>query len=175
MKMLFQLFWTFFKIGTFTFGSGYAMIPMIKKEVVDKKKWFEAEDFFNQFTLASSAPGPFALNTAVFVGYKVRGWWGALASVLGAVLPSFTIILLIAMYFTEVRDNPVVAAAFKGIMPAVTALIAVPFFKMVKSLKWYFIPLALVVMVAIWKFGLSPVWCLLAGGVAGLAITFFKK
>ena len=119
MKTLLQLFWAFFKIGAFTFGSGYAMIQMIEKEVVDKRKWFEKDEFYDQFALASSAPGPFALNTAVFVGYKLKGWWGSLAAVCGAVLPSFLIILAIAMYLTDFRDNRYVEAAFKGIRPAV--------------------------------------------------------
>lgn len=175
MKLLFQLFWTFFKIGTFTFGSGYAMIPMIEREVVDKKKWFEKEDFYNQFTLASSAPGPFALNTAVFVGYKVCGWWGSLAAVIGATLPSFTIIILIAVYFTEIRNNPTVEAAFKGLMPAVTAMIAVPFIRMLLRLKWYFIPLALAVMLLIWMAGISPVYFILIGGATGLLTAYFRK
>ena len=91
MKTLLQLFWAFFKIGAFTFGSGYAMIPMIEKEVVDKRKWFEKDEFYDQFALASSAPGPFALNTAVFVGYKLKGWWGSLAAVCGAVLLKLSI------------------------------------------------------------------------------------
>lgn len=175
MKLLFQLFWSFFKIGTFTFGSGYAMIPMIEREVVDRKKWFEKEDFYNQFSLASSAPGPFALNTAVFVGYKVRGWWGSLAAVLGAVLPSFTIIILIAIYFTDFKDNPTVEAAFKGIRPAVIALIAVPFVRMLQPLKWYFIVLAIAVALVIWQIGISPIYFILTGALIGTVVTFFRK
>lgn len=175
MKLLFQLFWSFFKIGTFTFGSGYAMIPMIEREVVDRKKWFEKEDFYNQFSLASSAPGPFALNTAVFVGYKVYGWWGALAAVLGAVLPSFTIIILIAIYFTDFKENPTVEAAFRGIRPAVIALIAVPFVRMLQPLKWYFILLAIAVALVIWQLGISPIYFILTGAIIGILTTFFRK
>lgn len=175
MNILLQLFWSFFKIGAFTFGSGYAMIPMIEKEVVDRKKWFDKEDFYNQFTLAQSAPGPFALNTAVFVGYKMKGWWGSLAAVLGAVLPSFTIILLIAVYLTGFRDNSYVEAAFKGIRPAVIALIAVPFVNMLKKLKWYFIILAIAVALVICYCGISPIWFILSGGVIGLILSFWGK
>lgn len=175
MNILLQLFWSFFKIGAFTFGSGYAMIPMIEREVVDRKKWFDREDFYNQFTLAQSAPGPFALNTAVFVGYRLKGWWGSLAAVLGAVLPSFTIILLIAVYLTGFRGNSYVEAAFKGIRPAVIALIAVPFVNMLKKLKWYFIILAVAVALIICWCGVSPIWFILSGGIIGLVLSFWGK
>ena len=175
MKILFQLFWTFFKIGAFTFGSGYAMIPMIEKEVVDRRKWFDKDDFYDQFALASSAPGPFALNTAVFVGYKLKGWWGSLAAVLGAVIPSFVIILVIAVYLTEFQDNRYVEAAFKGIRPAVIALIAVPFINMLKRLPWYFMLLGLAVAAAICWLGVSPIWFILAGAIIGVVLTFNAK
>lgn len=175
MKILLQLFWAFFKIGAFTFGSGYAMIPMIEKEVVDRKKWFDKEEFYDQFALASSAPGPFALNTAVFVGYKMAGWWGALVAVLGAVIPSFVIILVIAIYLTEFSDNPYVIAAFKGIRPAVIALIAVPFINMLKRLPWYFMILGCVVAAVICYLGVSPIWFILAGVLIGVVLTFYEK
>ena len=175
MKTLLQLFWAFFKIGAFTFGSGYAMIPMIEKEVVDRRKWFEKYEFYDQFALASSAPGPFALNTAVFVGYKIKGWWGSLAAVLGAVIPSFVIILVIAIYLTEFSDNRSVVAAFKGIRPAVIALIAVPFINMLKKLPWYFMLLAVAVALVVCYLGVSPIWFILAGAIAGVILTFYAK
>ena len=175
MKTLLQLFWTFFKIGAFTFGSGYAMIPMIEKEVVDRRKWFERDEFYDQFALASSAPGPFALNTAVFVGYKLKGWWGSLFAVLGAVLPSFLIILLIAMYLSGFRGNRYVEAAFKGIRPAVIALIAVPFINMLKKLPWYFMLLGAAVAAVICYLGVSPIWFILAGAAIGLVLTWRAK
>ena len=175
MKTLLQLFWAFFKIGAFTFGSGYAMIPMIEKEVVDKRKWFEKDEFYDQFALASSAPGPFALNTAVFVGYKLKCWWGSLAAVCGAVLPSFIIILVIAMYLTDFRGNRYVEAAFKGIRPAVIALIAVPFINMLKQLPWYFMLLGAAVAAVICYLGVSPIWFILAGAAIGLVMTWRAK
>ena len=175
MKIIIQLFWAFFKIGAFTFGSGYAMIPMIEKEVVDRKKWFDKEEFYDQFALASSAPGPFALNTAVFVGYKMAGWWGALVAVLGAVIPSFVMKLVIAIYLTEFSDNPYVIAAFKGIRPAVIALIAVPFINMLKRLPWYFMILGCVVAAVICYLGVSPIWFILAGVLIGVVLTFYEK
>ena len=175
MKTLLQLFWAFFKIGACTFGSGYAMIPMIEKEVVDRRKWFDKDDFYDQSALASSAPGPFALNTAVFVGYKMKGWWGSLAAVLGAVIPSFVIILVIAIYLTEFSDNRYVEAAFKGIRPAVIALIAVPFINMLKKLPWYFMVLGCAVAAVICYLGVSPIWFILVGAATGVILTFYEK
>ena len=173
--MLWELFWTFFKLGTFTFGSGYAMIPMIEREVVERKKWFDREDFYNQFTLAQSAPGPFALNTAVFVGYKMKGWWGSLISVIGVSISPFVIILLIAVYLSEFSTNPIVEAAFKGIRPAIIAMIAVPFINMMKGLRWYFIALAIGVAVVVWLTGISPIWLLLTGAAVGVSVALSGK
>lgn len=175
MKSLLQLFWSFFKIGAFTFGSGYAMIPMIEKEVVDRRKWFDRNDFYDQFALASSAPGPFALNTAVFVGYQRKGWLGSLFAVLGAVLPSFLIILLIAVYLTGFRENRYVEAAFKGIRPAVIALIAVPFLNMLKKLPWAFRILGCAAAVLICYAGISPVWFILAGAIIGVVQSLYVR
>ena len=175
MKVLLQLFWAFFKIGAFTFGSGYAMIPMIEKEVVDRRKWFDKDDFYDQFALASAAPGPFSLNTAVFVGYKLKGWWGALFAVLGAVIPSFVIILLIAIYLTDFRGNRYVEAAFKGIRPAVIALIAVPFINMLKKLPWYLMILAVAVALVICYLGVSPIWFILGGAAIGIVQSLYAK
>ena len=169
-----ELFWSFFKIGAFTFGSGYAMLPIIEKEVVDRKKWFESEDFYNHLALAQSSPGPIALNTAVFVGYRMRGWVGALTAVLGSVIPCFAIILTIAIFLGDIRDNQYVDAAFKGIRPAVVALIAVPCVRMLRPLKWPFIILGLAAASAIWLTGISAIWFIVAGAAAGIAEVLIK-
>lgn len=174
MPVLWQLFWSFFKIGAFTFGSGYAMIPMIEKEVVDRKKWFDSEDFYNNLALAQSSPGPIALNTAVFVGYRMGGWAGALAAVLGSVIPCFSIILIIAIFLGDIRDNAYVDAAFKGIRPAVVALIAVPFIRMLKPLKWPIVCLGIAAALAIWQTSVSPIWFIVAGAAAGIIEVLFK-
>ena len=105
--MLWSLFISFLKIGAFTFGGGYAMVPLIEREVIDNRGWVQREDFLDLLTIAQSAPGPIALNTAVFVGYRIAGIWGALSSLLGIVIPSFTIILLVAIFFADIRDNSV--------------------------------------------------------------------
>ena len=100
--MLWSLFISFLKIGAFTFGGGYAMVPLIEREVIDNRGWVQREDFLDLLTIAQSAPGPIALNTAVFVGYRIAGIWGALSSLLGIVIPSFTIILLVAIFFADI-------------------------------------------------------------------------
>ncbi|MGE5593319.1 MAG: chromate transporter [Betaproteobacteria bacterium] len=124
MRLLLQMFWSFFKIGAFTFGGGYAMVPLIQKEVVDARKWVGGEEFIDMLGLAQTAPGPVAVNTSVFVGYKTAGFVGAVVAVLGATLPSFLIILAVAIFFSEIRHLPAAEAAFAGVRPAVVALVA---------------------------------------------------
>ena len=126
MQSLATIFVSFLKIGMFTFGGGYAMLPLIERELITKRKWIEQKEFLDLLTLAQSVPGPIAVNTSVFVGYKVRGLRGAAAALLGTVTSSFVIILAIAIFFAGIRQNPVVDAAFKGMRPAVVALIVVP-------------------------------------------------
>lgn len=172
-----QMFMSFVRIGSFTIGGGYAMIPLIQKEVVENKKWMDAREFVDMLALAQSAPGVIAINTAIFIGYKMKGIKGSLVTTLGSALPSFVIILLIAVVFTNFRDNSVVERIFKGIRPAVVALIAAPLYKMAKSAgvtwKTIFIPVAAVLL--IWLAGISPVWVVvaaIAGGIIyGLAKT----
>ena len=105
MRELLTMFGSFFKIGLFTFGGGYAMVPIIQREVIDHRGWVDRDEFVELLTLAQSAPGPIALNTSVFVGYKMRGYAGALAALLGVVVPAFTVILLVAIYFAQFREN----------------------------------------------------------------------
>ena len=124
-----QSFKTFLKIGAFTLGGGYAMIPIIEAEVVDKYKWIEKEEFLDLIAIAQSCPGVFAINVSIFIGYKLRKLRGALCTCLGTALPSFLIILLIAMFFKRFEDNTTVEAIFRGIRPAVVALIAAPLLK----------------------------------------------
>lgn len=162
-------FKTFFKIGLFTFGGGYAMIPMIESEVVDKKKWVEKEEFLDMIAIAQSCPGVFAINASIFIGYKLSKMRGAICTSLGTALPSFLIILLIAMFFHSFMDVPWVAAMFRGIRPAVVALIAVPTFNLAKSAKislsncWIPIVSALL----IWGIGVNPIFIIIAAGIGG--------
>lgn len=172
-----EAFKTFFKIGAFTLGGGYAMISIIQNEVVVKKKWIPEDQFVDLIAVAQSCPGVLAANISVFVGYKMRKTLGALVTCLGAILPSFLIILCIALFFHQFMDIPWVAAMFRGIRPAVVALIAVPTFTLAKSAK---ISLAncwipIVTAIAIWLLGVNPVYAILAAGLGGFLYGKFIK
>ena len=166
---VFELFKTFFKIGAFTLGGGYAMIPIIESEVVEKHQWVKREEFIDLIAVAQSCPGVFAINISIFIGYKLRQLKGALCTSLGTALPSFLIILLIALFFHRFMDVPWIAAMFRGIRPAVVALIAVPTFNMARSAKiglancW--IPIATALL--IWALGVNPIYILIAAGLGG--------
>jgi chromate transporter len=118
-----QLFLTFLKIGAFTFGGGYAMIPIIQKEIVEKRKWITDDDILEIIAIAESTPGPIAINSATFVGYRVAGFFGAFFATLGVVLPSFVIILLISFVLREFQHINAVQYAFNGIRAGVLALL----------------------------------------------------
>lgn len=170
MKQYWELFISFVKIGVFTFGGGYAMIPIIQQEVITRRGWIGEQEFLDLLTLAQSAPGPISLNTAVFVGYKMYGYRGALTSLAGVVLPSFVIMLLIAVFFAQVRHNAIIDAAFKGIRPVVVALMFAPIIGFTKGLRGYIVAVAAAIALAIWYWGISPVYLLFAGGVIGVLI-----
>ena len=164
-----EAFITFFKIGLFTLGGGYAMIPIIEAEVVDKRHWVSREVFMDLIAVAQSCPGVFAINISTFIGYKLKKRRGAITCAVGTALPSFLIILAIAMFFHQFQDNPVVAAIFRGIRPAVVALIAVPTFNLAKSAKisWVncWIPIGGALL--IWLLGVSPILIILAAAIGG--------
>ena len=168
--MLLKLFTTFFKIGLFCFGGGFAMIPLIQREVIERHKWIDERDFLDMLVLAQSTPGPIAVNTAVFMGYKMAGTMGAIAATLGTVLPSFIVILLLALFFAEVRDNRYVDAAFRAMRPAVVALIVAPLIGLVKGMKWYLMAVAAVVAIAVWYFGFSPAYLIGLSLVVGVVV-----
>ncbi len=169
---LWDLFVSFLKIGLFTFGGGYAMIPLIKDEVIGRRKWVREDSFLELLTLAQSAPGPISLNTAVFVGYSARGFKGALCALAGVVLPSFVIILVIAIFFQRIAENKYAAAALKGMRPAVIALMLGPVLGLSKGLGFWRILAALAAAAGVWWVGLSPIYFILAGATVGIALTF---
>lgn len=175
MAELLKIFYSFFKIGLFTFGGGFAMIPLIEREVIERRGWIAKDDFVDMLVLAQSAPGPIALNTAVFAGYKVRGFAGAMAAVLGVVVPSFSIILLVAIFFANIRYNPVVDAAFKGMRPAVVALIVAPLMGIVKGMAWWAMAVVVAVGLMVWYFSISPIFFLVAGAAAGVIYVFLTS
>ena len=169
MKIYFELFWIFFKIGAFTLGGGYAMVPLIQNEIVGKKKWIEKEDFVDMLALAHSAPGALAVNTAVFVGYKIKGVSGALVTAIAGLLPSVIIIWILAALFTNFQNNPYIIKAFKAIRPMVVALIAVSVYTIGKQAKINRITAWIVVMVAglVSYFRFPPIAIIIAGAVSG--------
>lgn len=166
---LLKLFVTFFRIGLFTFGGGYAMIPLIENDVVERNGWLKKDEFLDLLAVAQSAPGIFAVNMAVFVGYKLRGKRGALAASFGCVLPSVVIILLIALFFRRFRHIEVVNNIFMGIRPVVVALIAVPVFNVARSAKlsWMTAWIPVLSALLIVQFGVSPIYVIIVAGVAG--------
>ena len=146
------------------------MIPLIQREVIEKRRWIDEKDFLDMLVLAQSTPGPIAVNTAVFVGYKTAGTLGAIMATLGTVMPSFIVILVLALFFAEVRENRYVDAAFRAMRPAVVALIVAPLLGLVKGMKWYLMGVAAAVAVAVWYFGFSPAYLIGASLVVGVVI-----
>lgn len=172
-----KLFRTFFTIGLFTLGGGYAMIPIIQRKVVTEHGWIDEEEFLDLIAVAQSCPGVFAINISTFVGYKLARTRGAICAALGAALPSFVIILLIAMCFHQFQDVPWVAAAFNGIRPAVVALIAVPTFQLARSaricLSNCWIPIASALL--IYLLGVNPIIIIAAAAVGGYLYGLIAK
>ena len=175
-RIYWQMFITFVRIGAFTIGGGYAMIPLIQREVVQVRKWMSPKEFIDMLALAQSAPGVIAINTAIFIGYKLKGVRGSIVTALGCALPSFVIILLIAMVFTNFKDNPVVERIFKGIRPAVVALIAAPLYNMAKAagVTWKTIFIPLIAALLIWGLNISPVWVVVAAIAGGIIVGILR-
>ena len=173
-----QLFGTFFKIGAFTFGGGWAMISIIEREIVTKYHWVRREDFYDLLAVAQSLPGILAVNIAVSVGDSLRGKRGSVAAALGTIMPSFVIILCIALFLTPdlINGNRVVSAIFRGIRPAVVALIVAPVISAAKAAKlnWKTVWIPVVVALTIWS-GLpvvsSPVLWIALGAVGGIVVS----
>lgn len=167
--MYINLFRIFLKIGFFTLGGGYAMIPQIESEIVDRRKWMERKDFLDLIAVAQTCPGALAVNMSVYIGYKLRKMRGAICATLGVALPSFVIILLIAMFFHQFQDNEVVRSVFNGIRPAVVALICAPVFSMGRAarISWIncWIPIACALL--IWLLEVNPIFILTAAGMCG--------
>lgn len=169
-----QLFMSFLKIGAFTFGGGWAMISIIEREVVDDKKWLRKEEFLDLLAVAQSLPGLLAVNISVAVGDKLRGRPGSIAAAVGTVLPSFLIILAIAMFITPdlIQNNHIAASIFKGIRPAVVALIVAPVITTAKSagISWKTVWIPAVTALLIWSkipWISNPILFIAIGGAAG--------
>ena len=175
--ILLKMFVTFLRIGAFTFGGGYAMIPLIQAEVVDKNKWLTYDEFIDTVVIAQSAPGAIAVNVSVFVGYRIRKTLGALVCTLAVVIPSFVVILTIAAFFYKFRDNSIVEKVFLGIGPAVVALIATAVFRFSKGIQLnkrkLFISAITVVAVVLLK--INPIFIILLAGASGAGVYGIKK
>jgi chromate transporter len=178
-NILLRLFLTFLKIGATTFGGGYAMIPIIRNDVVDHQKWLSEEELLEILAIAESTPGPIAVNVATYTGYKIKGFWGSVLATLGVVLPSFIIIFGISILYNYVKDNPYIAAAFMGIKAAVALLILTAGLRMLKKMKktWYSIPVFILIMSALIVFDLfalnfSSVFLILGGAALGFFLFY---
>ena len=167
---LIQLFVSFFKIGVFTIGGGYAMIPLMEEELVERRRCLSRVEFLDLMALSQAMPGVFAVNMATTVGYRLRGVTGSVCAILGNILMPVCIILLLAMFFRHFRDNDIVSRIFMGIRPAVVALIAAPVFRLAKDagLSWRTCWIPLLAALLIWALGVSPVWVIVATILLGV-------
>jgi chromate transporter len=172
--MLLEIFSIFFKVGAFTFGGGFAMIPIIQQEIVSKKNWIKDEDFIDIISIAQSSPGPIAVNISTYVGYKIKGFTGAVVATLGTVMPSFIIILFIAMFFYQFNDNIIIQKIFSGIRPAVVALILSAIYSLVRKSHFNYLHLliALATALIIAFTDVNPIYMIIIGII--ISITFNK-
>ena len=173
---LWQIFAVFAKIGAFTIGGGYAMIPIIQNEMA-RRGWISEEELPDIVALSQSAPGVMAVNISIFAGYRMRGVKGSIAATLGSITPSFLFILAIAMLFTTFKDNPWVEKAFKGIRPVVISLIAVPMVNMARKCckTWWAWLLAVAALVLVAFLNVSPIYILLCVIVVSFSLTYYKE
>ena len=181
MKKILELFWTFFKLGLFTFGGGYAMIPQIKEIVVEKKKWISEDEMLDIIAIAESTPGPIAINTATYIGFKQKKILGSIFATLGVVLPSLIIIYVISLFFDKFLANKYVAYAFVGIKAAVAFLILKAALGMVKKIEKKVIPilvfaivLTLMIVFELFAINFSSIILILVGGIIGIIIHAIK-
>lgn len=182
MKNICQLFLIMFKIGLFTFGGGYSMIPLIENEFVTKRQWITQDEFMNMVAIAESTPGPIAINSATYIGYKRNKVWGSIVATLGIVLPSFIIISIIGLVYNHFLEIKIVAAAFKGIQVCVIFLILSAGIRMLKKLEkklFNYIVFGLVIICII-LFGLfsvnfSSIYYILISAILSLMINLIIK
>lgn len=181
-KILFTLLLTFLKIGLFTFGGGYAMIPIIENICVERKKWITHEEMMDITIIAESTPGPIAVNCATYVGYKTAGILGAIAATIGVVLPSFAIIYIISLFLDNFMKITVIANAFKGIKIAVGVLIFDAALKMMKKMPKKPLPriilvcaAAIMLIINIFSLNFSTIILMLTAGALGLAFYLIGK
>jgi len=171
-----KLFTTFFKIGAVTFGGGFAMIPLIQKEIVEKMCWMSQRECIDILGVTQIAPGAVAINSSIYIGYKLKGVKGALAAAAGMVLPSFLIITVIAMMFARMQEQPVVLAFFQGVRPGIVAMIAYAAYRMSSHIlnKYFSWVIATAAFTAVVFFNIHPIAVIIGGGVAGYVSGIFS-
>lgn len=176
-KTVFELFTTFFKIGLFTFGGGYAMIPLIQRETAEKRSWVSKRDILDVIAVAESTPGPIAINSATFVGYQTAGFAGAFAATFGVVLPSFIIIYIIAKFLRNFNDITAVKYAFFGIRAAVLALMVNSVIKMAKQVPntLFSYILGILSFAAVVFFDIPVLAVIVLSGITGIAMVLLRK
>ena len=172
MSILIQLFVSFFKIGAFSFGGGYAMLPLLEKEVIKTHNWMSSREFIDIFAISEMTPGPIAVNSATFLGYKVAGFIGAFTATFAVILPSFIVISLIFAFILKFKNSPYVDWIFKGIRPIVLGLILAAGITVAKTsfidIKSILIGGLLFYVVSFKKF--NPLWGIILAGILGLVL-----
>lgn len=181
MKNNLKLFLIMFKIGLFTFGGGYAMVSLLESEFVSKRKWIEHDDFMNMIAIAESTPGPIAINSATYIGYKLGRFWGSLFATLGVILPSFIIIFVISLFFNEFLKIAAIAAIFKGLQVGVIFLIlsaGIKLFKKLEKSVFNYIVMGLtfaaMILFSVFAVNFSSIFYVLLSGIAGLVVFLIK-
>jgi len=176
-NLIIEIFILFFKIGAFTIGGGYAMLSLIEDEIVNKKKWLDHEEFLDGMAIAQSTPGVLAVNISLITGYKIAGFLGMFAGMLGAVLPSFFIVLFLSQILLAYGNHPLVVAIFNGVKPAITALILISVYRIGKSanINRYNFVIPLIVAILIKYFGVSPILIIITTMILGNIFYMLKE
>lgn len=175
-KMILQIFWAFFKIGPVTFGGGYAIIPMIEREVVENRRWIKEEEIEDVISLSQTIPGAVGINSAAFIGYRLAGVKGAVAATLGILLPTFLIVLGLSAISLSIRHHPKVEAAFEGISAAVVAMIVYAGIRMAKTAVFDKTTFAMAgLTILLFFLHVSPVVMVVAGALAGILLIEFRE
>lgn len=182
MKIILLLFLSMLKIGCFAFGGGYAIIALLENEFISKRKWIDHDEFMDVVAIAESTPGPIAINVATYIGYKLKGFLGAVIATVGMCLPSFVIMYLVSLFYDRFMEVPLVSAAFKGIQICVVYLIASAAFKMLKKMKKTPLNIAVfsvtcigMILCTLFDIRISSVWFILFAGILGLSVFLIRK
>jgi len=172
LGLVIEIFLTFLKIGAFTFGGGYAMIPFIQTEIIDIHKWLTAKEFVDILAIAEMTPGPIAVNSSTFVGYKIAGFWGSLAGTVGVILVCVILSTIAGKFFFRFKDNRLLKALFKGIRPTVIILIASSVFSIgrVALLDVKSIAICISIFFLLFRFKLNPIFAVILSGIMGVVL-----